>query len=188
VLRADRRSPQDVRLCALQRVVRAQHASGPRTFAHFDLFAMVTAGRDTGGHRFEAEAAVHHIVTLTQGLRRAGAHAVRVTVTDHEGRGHAEDVVDRLRADGIGADEDPHRTHGRGYYAGLCFKLHIANGGEEVEVGDGGVVAWTQRLLHSRKERLMISGLGIDRVAMTSAPPQRRSSTTPASAARHRGA
>jgi hypothetical protein len=38
-------------------------------------------------------------------------------------------------------------------------------GDETVEVGDGGIVDWTQRLVGSRKERLMTSGLGIERLA-----------------------
>jgi hypothetical protein len=33
-------------------------------------------------------------------------------------------------------------------------------------VGDGGFVTWTGQLLGSRKERLLISGYGIDRIAL----------------------
>jgi hypothetical protein len=36
------------------------------------------------------------------------------------------------------------------------------NGGE---VGDGGFVDWTARLCGNRKERLLISGYGVDRLA-----------------------
>jgi hypothetical protein len=34
-----------------------------------------------------------------------------------------------------------------------------------VEIGDGGFVDWTQRLTGNRKERLLISGVGVDRFA-----------------------
>jgi len=54
---------------------------------------------------------------------------------------------------------------GRGYYAGLCFKVNATYGGVTLEVGDGGVVDWTQQLLTSRKERLFTSGLGLERSA-----------------------
>jgi len=37
---------------------------------------------------------------------------------------------------------------------------------EDVEVADEGLVSWTQLLLQNRKERLMISGLGLDRLAI----------------------
>ncbi len=62
----------------------------------------------------------------------------------------------------------PQRQSGRGYYTGLCFKVYAAFGGPELEVGDGGFVDWTQKLLDSRKERLLISGYGIDRIAIAS--------------------
>jgi len=38
-------------------------------------------------------------------------------------------------------------------------------------VADGGHVDWTQQLVASRKERLMISGLGLDRLALASRGP-----------------
>lgn len=38
-------------------------------------------------------------------------------------------------------------------------------GGEPQEVGDGGFVGWTRDLLSNGKERLLISGLGVDRLA-----------------------
>jgi len=33
---------------------------------------------------------------------------------------------------------------------------------EEWEIADGGFVDWTQRLLGNRKERLLISGFGLE--------------------------
>jgi hypothetical protein len=72
---------------------------------------------------------------------------------------------------------DPERQAGRGYYRDLCFKLNVevgerARSGEAAhsaraawaEVGDGGFTDWTARLTASGKERLLISGVGIDRV------------------------
>jgi hypothetical protein len=38
----------------------------------------------------------------------------------------------------------------------------IAIAGKEIEIADGGLVTWTQQLLDNRKERLFISGLGIE--------------------------
>ena len=67
---------------------------------------------------------------------------------------------------------DPGRTAALGYYPDVCFKLHVTCDGEDVEVGDGGIVTWTQSLVGSGKERLMISGLGLDRLALvTPVPP-----------------
>jgi len=58
------------------------------------------------------------------------------------------------------------REHGREYYRNVCFKVYVHFEGEPVELGDGGDVDWMQGLLQSRKERMTIGGLGLERVAM----------------------
>jgi hypothetical protein len=42
--------------------------------------------------------------------------------------------------------------------------------GELEEIGDGGFTDWSQQLTTSRKERLLISGLGLDRLASVMDP------------------
>jgi len=37
--------------------------------------------------------------------------------------------------------------------------------GVPTEIGDGGFTDWTAKLLASKKERLLISGYGLDRLA-----------------------
>ena len=65
---------------------------------------------------------------------------------------------------------DPARTSGRGYYRDLCFKIHVGTATGSIEIGDGGFTDWTRRLLAGPKERLLISGLGLDRLAGVGAP------------------
>jgi hypothetical protein len=60
---------------------------------------------------------------------------------------------------------DPDRGAGRGYYPSICFKLTAEVGGVVVEIGDGGLVDWTQALVGSTKERLMTSALSLERIA-----------------------
>jgi hypothetical protein len=43
--------------------------------------------------------------------------------------------------------------------------------GEPAEIGDGGFTDWTARLLANQKERLLISGYGLDRLAGLSPVP-----------------
>ena len=163
----DSRSTTPVRLAAVQRVIRAQLFEGPRSFAHFSLLGAVTAGRDIGDHAFEIDAVVQHVRTLAATTLAIGASEVRVTITDFGGQHGAvvEHVIERLHGSDIDAVEWTDRQGGRAYYINICFKLYVRFGDEDVEVGDGGLVTWTQRLLQSRKERLMISGLGLDRLA-----------------------
>ncbi|MBB6669906.1 hypothetical protein [Cohnella nanjingensis] len=44
------------------------------------------------------------------------------------------------------------------YYHGINFKINV----NDVSIVDGGFVDWTQQLLGNKKERLLISGAGID--------------------------
>ncbi|MEW9550877.1 hypothetical protein [Nonomuraea sp. NPDC050783] len=147
---------EPVRLAAVQRVVRAQHVEGAARFAHFTLFALVTAGRDTGDLAFERQHAAEHLAVLADAVRACGAGEpeMRVTVLDER--------YERVAA-GLGGTPDPGRRSGRGYYTGLCFKVYAGG----AEVGDGGFTDWTARLLGNHKERLLVSALGLDRLAMT---------------------
>jgi hypothetical protein len=147
-------------LSTVQRVARAQQVA-EGLFAHFSLFGAVTAGRDTGGLEFERQHAAEHVRLLAAGCRALGATAVElaVTVLDPRFAGLLDDVDVPIRP-------YPEREGGRGgYYEGLCFKVFASFGGELLDVGDGGFTPWTRRLLGNAKERLMTSGLGVDRLA-----------------------
>jgi hypothetical protein len=60
---------------------------------------------------------------------------------------------------------DRDRAGGRGYYRDLCFKVSALVSGVPTEIGDGGFTDWTAKLLSNGKERLLISGYGLDRLA-----------------------
>jgi hypothetical protein len=174
-LRRDGKSAEIVRLGATQRVVRAQHVSGPGYFAHFQLFGFVTAGRDTGGRAFDAMAAGEHLLLHTRALVALGAARITVSLTDFSG-GRVEPLTAAVRrtlagVPGVTCVDDPDRKAGRGYYRDFCFKVHAAFAGDPFETSDGGCVDWTQRLVGSVKERCFISGIGIDRLALAIAPP-----------------
>jgi len=71
---------------------------------------------------------------------------------------------------GVTVVDAPEREAGRGYYQRVCFKIFARFGeAEPIEVSDGGFVDWIAQLLGSRKERLLISGHGLDRVAIMTA-------------------
>ena len=159
------------RLAAVQRVVRAQQVV-PGYLPHFSLLGLATAGRDDGGHRFEREAVAEHVRAVTTGLAAAGFDAIQLALTPltPAGRTIASAVGELLAAAPLPALPldvviDDEREAGRGYYRELCFKVNVRDGAEWAEVGDGGFTDWTARLTASSKERLLISGIGIDRVA-----------------------
>jgi hypothetical protein len=174
------RSAEPVRLAASQRVTRAQQFEGPISFAHFQLLGVVTAGRDTGSHEFERQHLLEHLRFAATGLRTAGATVVRVAITrlDEAAGSILTDVAREFAGvTGVRVADAPERESGRAYYRCLCFKVYatFAQPGaaepEPIEISDGGFVDWTAKLLGNRKERLLISGHGLDRLAIMTAPP-----------------
>jgi len=162
---------EDVRLCAVQRVTRAQLGDGPLTFAHFSIFALVTAGRDHGNHQFEIGTLVSHINHHCALVAELGLGPAQVTLSDLSGRQQQplEAIATVLSQNGIDVEMWPDREAGIGYYPSLCFKVSVIDSdGTEIEIADGGVTTWTQHLLQNKKERLVISGAGLDRLAATS--------------------
>jgi hypothetical protein len=170
VLRHDPRSADEVHLAAAQRVVRTQQFSGPQSWAHFLLFGLVSAGRDAGSQAFEARAVVRHVDALVAIVRAFDPTRIVVRMTDFSGRHErvTSAVRDHLPAD-VEYEQWDEREAGRDYYPSVCFKVDGSWAGEQVEFGDGGIVDWTQRLVGSAKERLVTSGMGLDRLAAVTA-------------------
>ena len=161
-----------VRLGAFQRVVRAQPTQ-PGYFPHFGLLGLVTAGRDPGGRTFERESVTEQVRALVAGLAAAGLRATQVALTPLSAAGEAiaAAVMAELAAPGVELSIDNDRQSGRGYYRDLCYKLNVLVQGRWQEVGDGGFTDWVARLTASNKERLLIGGLGIDRLTTFMADP-----------------
>jgi hypothetical protein len=165
----DRGLAGTVRLAGVQRVVRAQQVPAGM-YPHFSLFARVTAGRDEGSCRFEQAALAEHLGFAITALTAVGAVGVEVALTPLSDAGpRIADAVTAELADQ--ADQaatilmDHTRQAGRGYYRDVCFKVNINDGGKTAEIGDGGFTNWTAKLLANQKERLLISGYGLDRLS-----------------------
>jgi hypothetical protein len=177
LLRQHQQSRERIHLCASQRVVRAQATqNAPAMLAHFHLLGLCTAGRDEGSFQFETGNLREHLafyIQLLRALPRLGlaAQHVRIAFTDlEEGRrtrALTEQVLQPLMRTypDVTCAFDPERTGGRGYYTGACFHIYATNpAGREFELIDGGFTTWTQQLLSNKKERLLISGLGSERL------------------------
>jgi hypothetical protein len=163
----DPRSAGCVRLGAIQRVVRAQWFGQASMIPHFTLLGLVSAGRDTGNLAFERQHAIEHLSLAADLVAAAGGQGTEIRLTTLEER--FAPVVEGVEKALSGRSDvlvvkDPDRASGRGYYTGLCFKVYATVAHEWREVGDGGFVGWTQKLLGNRKERLLISGIGVERL------------------------
>jgi len=159
-----KRAAEPVHLAASHRHLRTSVFSGPLSFAHFRLFVLVSAGRDVRGASFHEVALDAHLRFYAKLLSSflGSAAAVRVAVTDLAG----EEPRERWRKtySGVELAFDQARQSGRGYYTDVCFKIHArGDTGDWVELGDGGGVDWTRKLLSNAKERLVISGISSER-------------------------
>jgi len=99
-----RRTTEVVRLCASQRVIRLQPFDVPGYSPHFRLFALVTAGRDTGSHEFEIRHLAEHIRCYLEMFRLLNARGLSLTkplveITD------AGVVLECLQAADVGLEE-----------------------------------------------------------------------------------
>jgi hypothetical protein len=228
LLRAKATSSERVSLCTSARVLRLQHLAQPWYTPHFRIFALCTAGRDTGSESFECEALLEHLRTLLRILDsvaglgyRSSAPEIWISSPDvvraiervhnvdpNEVRAgirdekynlferhqvplptkieHERELSPHVSRYGLEATVrlfgrvreaafeplkhewptlrigfDLSRITGSGYYQPLSFSLYVQNpAGQRLNLGDGGLVDWTQRLLGSQKERLFTSGLG----------------------------
>lgn len=170
--REQRPSSAPVHLVATHRTLRGQKFQPPYR-QHFALAVCCSAGRDEGGHAFDADALREH---LTLYLQLANEHlqasALRVALTPLRGGLDEErlrqQVIDPLVAlfPSVRFEIDDARQGGEpGYYVRTCFGVWIGDGPESSNLVDGGFTDWGATLVGDRKERLLTSGIGLERLA-----------------------
>lgn len=163
--------PADARahLCATARVTRAQPFAGKNSFAHFGVFCAVSGGRDAGSYGCETALLMDQLAFYREMLAKKYGAGLSVALRRRAGYKDADGFFDRMCAlfevrmpdVPIVRDEAPSDN---GYYKGLNFKLYLRAGDERVEIGDGGFVDWLAQATGNRRERCLISGIGLDRL------------------------
>jgi hypothetical protein len=176
LLRANAKSKAPVHLATSHRLLRAQrYQAAPNVVTHFSAFALCSAGQDQGNLEFELSALSMHINFYVRSLRAFLGLDIplRLAVTDFATNDRQSLLSARLFSPvqeeftAIHCSFDEMRTSGRGYYAELCFHIYATTHcGDLIELVDGGVVNWTQKLLSNAKERCAISGIGSERLCM----------------------
>ncbi len=168
-LKENPKSTARVQLATTHRHIRGQSFENPAFTAHFQVQCLVSAGRDQGNFLFEQESLNAHIDYYINLLSQStfGIPLDRLTVSLsifnprfsvlHEAI--ASPLLEKYPD--LTIDLDPERETGRGYYDHLCFHI-IARfpSGQSIPICDGGFTNWTQQLLASQKERVLISGFG----------------------------
>ena len=163
---------EPVRFSSTHRHVRAQKFPDlPGMLAHFSLYAMVTSGKDSGSYGFEKQAIWEHIEVYKQIFRAKYQSEIEITINAHGGYTDSGGLIERIVRHI--AEQAPDMTvkantaaSDNAYYKGLQFSIKTTIGGREYNIGDGGFVDWTQQLLGNKKERMLISAIGLDRLLL----------------------
>lgn len=155
-------------LCAVQRHVRTQPLPSKAFTPHFMIACLTSAGADRGNYRFECESLYKHAVAWAAVLRSVfGIAEMRLRLIAREGYANGNDLLTAVsdflqeRLPGIGIEKIT-GSPVNNYYTGLQFKVVIQVKEQEWEIADGGFTTWTQQLLGNKKERLLISGFGLE--------------------------
>ena len=166
IKKGERNTREEVKhIAAVNRVLRVQPHFEKHHYAHFGLFSMVSTGIDTGSYECERALLKKHLGFYLQFLGKD----IWVTVQARQGYtdigGFMQTMEDLLVAyvpkERIMCIEPDMEN---AYYKGLNIKMYWQVEGEKLEVGDIGFVDWTQKLLANKKERCLISAIGLDRL------------------------
>lgn len=161
-----------VRYASTHRHVRAQKFPNfPGMLPHFSLFAMVTSGKDNGSYEFEKQSIWEHVAVYRHIFQTLFQSEIEIKANARGGYTDSEGLMDRIvRHIGEQAPDMEVITNkafsDNAYYKGLQFTVKVTIRGREHMIGDGGFVDWTQQLLGNKKERMLISAIGLDRLLL----------------------
>lgn len=151
------------------RVVRAQMISGEGIFSHFGLFCMVSSGKDIGAYGCEKELLDKHLLFYKDFFQEQFSAKLSITLRKRNGYKDSDGFFDKMSEIIRSAFPDVSLSYDYSdmenrYYQGINFKVFMEIDGENIEIGDGGFVDWIYQMLGDKKERCLISGVGLDRL------------------------
>ncbi|MFK7696293.1 hypothetical protein [Paenibacillus sp. HJGM_3] len=162
----------NLHFCTTHRHVRAQQVpKAPGMFAHFQVLCLVSSGIDRGSYSFEIGAFWEHIRAYRDIFHTRFDSEIEIILNARGGYKNADDLVQRIRRAGeeqsipVRTAINPAKTDNR-YYQGLQFTIKTTIQGKDHYIGDGGFVDWTQQLRNNRKERFLISAIGLERLLL----------------------
>ncbi|OZB95037.1 hypothetical protein [Paenibacillus sp. XY044] len=158
-----------IRLSTTHRHMRAQQFHAPGMVPHFHTYCMVSSGVDQGSYSFEIPAFWEHIRVYRDIFDRLFHSPVSVEIQARQGYTDPEGLVRRLaeagKTESVDVTVSLHSAkQNTAYYKGVRFTLVTEIQGNAYAIGDGGFVDWTQQLLGNKKQRLLISAIGLERL------------------------
>ena len=160
--------------CATARVLRAQlFPPSKGYYAHFGIFCIVSSGKDGGSYTCEKALLMRQLLYYRKLLIEKYDARLSIVLRKRsgytDGIGFFEKMTDLIKTElpdvPISFDLEHEDNN---YYKGINFKLYMEKENEKIEIGDGGFVDWIHKMVNNKKERCLISGIGIDRLLLYS--------------------
>ena len=142
------------------------YASLKKNFTpHFSVICLISCGKDTGSFNFEKEELLKHLTASYDVLRSYSFEHIYFEIIPCKGYDGQSPLItesisyvqknsDHIKVSVVEPDYE------NNYYYGFRIKAKIVVGENVIEIGDGGLLDWTQQLLTNRKERMMTMGIG----------------------------
>ena len=172
-LRDEGTKTKEVHLACSNRVVRSQRYENSNLFQHFRLFSLCSAGRTTGNLNFELKTIQSHIRFYVNAINNFLGDKItfRVVLLDMTPNSQNYSILSDFATEmnqSLGEESvrfEIVSNEKNEYYQNIRFSIKYARiDKKEYELVDGGIVDWTQKFLNNSKERLVISGIGSERL------------------------
>ena len=168
--KADNTTP--LHYCTTARVLRAQvFPNTKRHFAHFGIFCIVSSGKDKGSYSCEKELFIKQLAFYKELLLEKYDANLSVVLRKRCGYTDGDGFFDTMAE--LVKNELPDilltfdlEHEGNNYYKGMNYIINIEKDDSKIEIGDGGFVDWTQTMVNNKRERCLISGIGLDRLLL----------------------
>jgi hypothetical protein len=155
-----------VHFATSQRVIRAQAVPDKPGFAaHFRIFCLASAGRETKDHAFAVDALTRHITTIRRALDLLEQHgyAFGARRVDILATAERSALGDRVAA-AVGGErkllEHPY------YNGGVRYMFWVTTpSGDQIPLIDGGVFDWVAKLTTNARNAYVTTGMGAQLVA-----------------------
>ena len=161
-----------VHYCTTARVLRAQtFQKTGRHFAHFGIFCIVSSGKDNGSYECERALMQQQLSFYKKLLWDKYDANLSIILKKRHGYADTDGFFDSMAE--LIQNEFP-ETHlsfdleheCNNYYKGINYNIIMEKDGNKIEIGDGGFVDWIYRMTNNKKDRCLISGIGLDRLLL----------------------
>jgi hypothetical protein len=153
-----------VRLACVHRHLRCQFFENHNYTSHFSVLALVSGGRDQGNYLFEVEEILTHIKIVLSIITQNAIDSTLILrfFIKKGSQSFGQKLVESMRHSGPQINFEFVDDLENNYYHLIQYKIYSKVNEIELNLADGGFVDWTQKILSDRKQRMCISGIGLE--------------------------